>query len=300
MTKREKQKLIKGVLTVVCIAILAALWFFLKPGQEELPTYDVPNGTAEIHFIDVGQGDATLIKVGTKNILVDTGDRDADDALFAYLDSKSVTEIEYFVITHYDSDHFANATKVLDNYDVKKVLVPDQVKTTKTYETFIDKVEEQVASKDIEVLNANEMIGEKITVESLELTVLAPLKNNYKDSNDYSVCLMARYGNKRVLLTGDAEKEAEEDIVEKYKGTELECDVYKMGHHGSRTSSSQALLDKATPDYVVVSCGVDNEYGHPHKEAMDRVSGKKVYRTDTQGTIVLSIANDTLTFKTEK
>ena len=300
MTKREKQKLIKGALTVVCIAILAALWFFLKPGQEELPTYDVPNGTAEIHFIDVGQGDATLIKVGTKNILVDTGDRDADDALFAYLDSKSVTEIEYFVITHYDSDHFANATKVLDNYDVKKVLLPDQVKTTKTYETFIAKVEEQVASKDIEVMNANEMVGEKITVESLELTVLAPLKNNYKDSNDYSVCLMARYGNKRVLLTGDAEKEAEEDIVEKYKGTELECDVYKMGHHGSRTSSSQALLDKATPDYVVVSCGVDNEYGHPHKEAMDRVSGKKVYRTDTQGTIVLSIANDTLTFKTEK
>ena len=207
MTKREKQKLIKGALTVVCIAILAALWFFLKPGQEELPTYDVPNGTAEIHFIDVGQGDATLIKVGTKNILVDTGDRDADDALFAYLDSKSVTEIEYFVITHYDSDHFANATKVLDNYDVKKVLLPDQVKTTKTYETFIAKVEEQVASKDIEVMNANEMVGEKITVESLELTVLAPLKNNYKDSNDYSVCLMARYGNKRVLLTGDAEKE---------------------------------------------------------------------------------------------
>ena len=300
MTKRQKQNLIKGVLTVICLIILAALWFILKPGQDELPTYDVPNGTAEVHFIDVGQGDATLIKIGGKNILIDTGDRAADDALFDYLNSKSVKEIEYFVVTHYDSDHFANATKVLDNYDVKKVLVPDQVKTTKTYETFIAKLEEQVASKDIEVLNANEMIGSKLDVEGLELAILAPLKSNYKDSNDYSVCLMARYGNKRVLLTGDAEKEAEEDIVEKYKGTELECDVYKMGHHGSRTSSSQALLDKATPDYVVVSCGIDNEYGHPHTEAMDRVKGKTVYRTDTQGTIVLSIANDTLTFKTEK
>ena len=300
MTKRQKQNLIKGILTVVCLAALAVWWFVIKPMQEEMPTYDVPNGTVEFHFIDVGQGDATLIKVGSKNILVDTGDRDAENTLMTYLDSKSVTEIEYFVITHYDSDHFANATKVLDKYDVKKVLVPDQVKTTKTYETFIAKLEQQVASKDIEVLKANEMIGNKLDVESLELTVLAPLKNNYKDSNDYSVCLMARYGNKRVLLTGDAEKEAEADIVERYKGTELECDVYKMGHHGSRTSSNQALLDKATPEYVIVSCGVDNEYGHPHKEAMDRVKKLKCYRTDTQGTILLSIANDVLTFTTEK
>ena len=300
MTKRQKQNLIKGILTVICLAALAVWWFVIKPMQEEMPTYDVPSGTVEFHFIDVGQGDATLIKVGSKNILVDTGDRDAENTLMTYLDSKSVTEIEYFVITHYDSDHFANATKVLDKYDVKKVLVPDQVKTTKTYETFIAKLEQQVASKDIEVLNANEMIGNKLDVESLELTVLAPLKNNYKDSNDYSVCLMARYGNKRVLLTGDAEKEAEADIVERYKGTELECDVYKMGHHGSRTSSSQALLDKSTPAYVVVSCGVDNEYGHPHKEAMERVEGLVCYRTDKQGTILLSIANDVLTFTTEK
>ena len=298
MTKAQKQKVIKGILTVVCLGILALLWFVILP--EDKPEYDVPNGTAEFHFIDVGQGDATLIKVGDKNVLIDTGDRDAKEKLFDYLDTHGVSQIEYFVVTHYDSDHFANATELLDKYDVKKVLVPDQVKSTKTYETFIIKLEQLVDSKEIEVLNANEMIGSIIKVDSLEFSVLAPLKNNYKDSNDYSVCLMARYGNKRVLLTGDAEKDAEADIVEKYSKAELDCDVYKMGHHGSSTSSSQALIDKLTPESVVVSCGAGNDYGHPHDEAMDRVSGLNIYRTDTQGTIVLSIANDNLSFKTEK
>lgn len=297
MTKKQKQNLIKAILTVVCIVILALLFF---PNQEERPTYGVPTGTAEFHFIDVGQGDATLIKIGEKNVLIDTGEKSAKDDLFEYLDTHAVTEIEYFVVTHFDSDHFANAVSVLDTYDVKKVLIPDQVKDTNTYKAFIAKLEEQVASKDIEVLNANEMIGSVIAVDSLEFTVLAPLKNDYDDSNDFSVCLMARYGNKRVLLTGDAEKDAEADIVEKYGVSVLDCEVYKMGHHGSRTSSSQALLDKATPDAVIVSCGMNNKYKHPHKEAMDRVAGLEIYRTDIQGTIVLSIANDILSFETEK
>jgi len=297
LTKRKKQKLIKGGLTLVCLVILALLWFIFKPEQE---VYEVPKGTAELHFIDVGQGDATLIKSGDKNILIDTGEYDAKEALFKYLDKCNVKEIEYFVVTHFDSDHFANATDVLDSYDVKKLIIPDQVKTTKTYEKFISKVEEQVKSKDIEVLNANEMIGEKLDVEGLELTVMAPLRNDYDNSNDYSVVLMARYGNKRVLLSGDAEKEAEKDIVEKYNSLSLDCDVFKLGHHGSGTSSSQELLDLATPSYVIASCGKDNKYGHPHKEVLERTKGMKLYRTDEQGTIIISIANDEITVKTEK
>lgn len=328
MTKKQKQNLIKGILTVVCLAVLALIWFVFpkdeapstdgissQSNQSSIvqddsqgdggqkpndPDNDAPSEAVEFHFIDVGQGDATLIKVGDKNILIDTGDAGARDELFAYLDSHEVTEIEYFVVTHFDSDHFANGTKLLDEYDVKNVIVPEQVKTTKMYETFIAKLDEQVIDGKIEVYNANTMIGEKLNIEDLELTILAPLKNNYKDSNDYSICILAKYGNKKVLLTGDAEKAAEADIVEMYNQSDLDCDVYKMGHHGSRTSSSQGLLDKATPEIVIVSCGLDNKYGHPHKEAMDRVQGLTVYRTDTQGTIVLTIVNDILSFTTEK
>ena len=298
MARSKKQKKIKFILTVICLIILAVLWFVIKPMLE--PTYEVPSGTAEFHFIDVGQGDSILIKEGNTNILVDTGDRDAKDELLGYLDDHGVTVIDYFVITHFDSDHFANAVDVLDKYDVKKLVIPDQVKTTKMYETFMAKAEEQTENGLIEVLNANDMVGQNLVSDPLEVKVLGPLKNDYDDSNDYSIVLMARYGNKRVLLTGDAEKEAEEDLVARYMSSDLDCDVYKLGHHGSRTSSSQELLDKATPSVVVVSCGKDNKYGHPHPEAWNRVEEKERYRTDEQGTIIVSIANDEITVKTEK
>ena len=298
LTKRQKQMIIKGILTVVCLGILALLWFVIMPLFEE--TYEVPEGTAQFHFIDVGQGDATLIMIGDKNILVDTGERSAKDTLIDYLDEHDVETIEYFVITHFDSDHFANAVDVLEEYDVVNLVIPNQVKDTKTYESFIAKAEEQSEAGDIEIILANDIVGDEINVNELALTVLAPLKEKYDDSNDYSVVLMARYGNKRVLLTGDAEKDAESDIVAEYSARDLDCDVYKMGHHGSRTSSSQALLDKMTPEYAIVSCGAGNDYGHPHSEAMDRVNGLEIYRTDTQGSIVLSIANDEISVVTEK
>ena len=297
MARSKKQKKIKFILTVICLIVLAVLWFVLRPEQEN---YEVPNGTAEFHFIDVGQGDSILIKEGNTNILVDTGDRDAKDELLGYLDDHGVTVIDYFVITHFDSDHFANAVDVLDKYDVKKLVIPDQVKTTKMYETFMAKAEEQTDAGLIEVLNANDMVGQNLVSDPLEVKVLGPLKNDYDDSNDYSIVLMARYGNKRVLLTGDAEKEAEEDLVERYMSSDLDCDVYKLGHHGSRTSSSQELLNKATPSIVVASCGTDNKYGHPHTETWERVKNLEKYRTDEQGTIIISIANDEITVKTEK
>ena len=296
MSKTKKQGIIKWVIGAILLIGLAIYWFVIKPDSV---TYDVPDGTAEIHFIDVGQGDSTLIKVGDKNVLIDTGENSAKNALFTYLDNHSVTVIDYFIITHFDSDHFANATAVLETYDVVKLITPDQVKTTKMYETFMAKVEEQVESGLIEPICANDMIGQSITLADLEIKILSPL-DDYSNSNDYSIATLIRYGNKRVLMTGDCEDDAEEDIVARYSKDDLDCDVYKLGHHGSRTSSSQELLDKATPDYIIISCGLNNDYGHPHSETMERVEGKETYRTDTQGSIVLTIANDELTFETEK
>ena len=296
MSKRTKQSMIKWIIGAILLIGLAVYWFVIKPGST---TYEVPSGTAEIHFIDVGQGDSTLIKAGDKNVLIDTGENSAKDELFTYLNNHSVTVIDYFIITHFDSDHFANATAVLETYDVVKLITPNQVKTTKMYETFMAKVDEQEDAGLIEPIFANDMIGQSVTIDDLEIKILSPL-DDYSNSNDYSIATLIRYGNRRVLMTGDCEEASEEDIVARYSKDDLNCDVYKLGHHGSNTSSSQALLSKATPDYIVISCGLNNDYGHPHKETMERVEGKQIYRTDKQGSIVLSIANDELTFKTEK
>ena len=269
-------------------------------GGEDTPNYEVPSGTAEFHFIDVGQGDATLVKVGDKNILIDTGEKSSDNKVLDYLNDCAVTKIEYFIVTHFDSDHFGYATKVLEEYDVINLIIPNQVKTTKMYETFMDKVEEQLDSGEIEVILANDIICEKIDVNGLEMVMLAPLKEKYSTSNDYSIALTLRYGNKKVLITGDGEEEAEAEILKAHDASVLNCDVFKLGHHGSSTSNCQELFDKVTPEIVIISCGLDNSYGHPHKETLERIEGMIAYRTDLQGSILMSISNDVITFKTEK
>ena len=207
--------------------------------------YEIPEGTAQVHFVDIGQGDAILIMADSKTMLIDTGEKDSDNVLINYLKAHNVTKLDYFVITHFDSDHFGEAVEVLNNFEVVNVLIPDQEKTTKMYESFIEALEND---ESINVIFANDIVGESFGMGQLNIDVLAPLKNNYKDSNDYSITMLVRWGNIKFLLSGDAEKEAEEDIVETYTRLQLDCDVFKAGHHGSRTSSSQALLDKATPE----------------------------------------------------
>ncbi|MBO5286522.1 MAG: MBL fold metallo-hydrolase [Clostridia bacterium] len=315
MSKRKKQKLIKGVLTVIAIIALMIIWLLKPSNGGNRGNYDVSEGSAEFHFIDVGQGDATLIIVDGKNVLIDTGDKEARDALTDYLDSHGVDEIEYFVITHFDEDHYGVASHVLKNYDVKNVIMPNQVKEGTTYEAFIETLGEQQADKGVNVMNASEYIGKTISVggreavrdengneiekarNGVKFKILAPLGEEYEDSNDYSIVMMAQFGNKKVLLTGDAEKKSEAEIVKAYDMIALDCDILKVGHHGSITSTTNELLTKAQPEIAVISCGKDNEYGHPHPEVvarLEKIDGIEIYITAEHGSVVFTIADDTI------
>ena len=138
---------IKVIIGIICVVFFALFWFVIKPMMS--PIYEVPNGTAEMHFIDVWQGDSTLIMVGEQTVLIDTGEKDAKNALLNYLDEHSVTVIDYFIITHYDSDHFANAQTVLETYDVKTLITPDQTKSTNMYKNFFAVAKEQKSAKKI-------------------------------------------------------------------------------------------------------------------------------------------------------
>lgn len=257
--------------------------------------YVDPNGDEmAVHFIDVGQGDSTLLQTPQGSVLIDCSVPEYGDDIVEYLNSVGVTELEYFIITHPDEDHMGAAAYVIENIDVKNVVMNGQTKNTKFFEKTLDAMEE----KGIEgiIVEPNDVL----TVGALQMRILGPQRLDFSDAewNNASIIIHATYGNRAFLFTGDAEEEGEEDLLDAYRGS-INCDVFSAGHHGSRTSNSPALLEAATPEYVVISCGEGNSYGHPHQEALDAFAdvGATVFRTDKDGTIVFVTDGDALTKK---
>ncbi|MBQ2809544.1 MAG: MBL fold metallo-hydrolase [Clostridia bacterium] len=313
--KRLKRKIITTLIGIIIALIALAIAYFMGGSDEEKPpeNYDIPEGSIEYHFIDIGQGDATLIMVDEKAILIDTGDRGSDDRkkLTDYLDKMNITELEYFIATHPDADHIGSAAYVVENYDIKNVILSPKEHTTQTYTSFIEAIE---AKEQINVIVADQdEIGKKYNVGELEMTILGPLDTedySSKDMNNPSVVIMARWGNTKVLLTGDAEKEAELKLVEKY-GASLDCDVLKVGHHGSDSSTHSAdpengiangFLHYVKPEIAIISCGTGNKYEHPHQVTLDELAkyNVEVHRTDHEGSIVLVSDGTNITLKEAK
>ena len=297
-SKRRTRKLFKSVLSLILVVLA---FFIYKCYQPEKESYEIPEGSAEFHFIDIGQGDAELILVDGKAILIDTGDIGSEyrKMLTDYLDRLNITELEYFVATHPDSDHIGSAAYVVENYNVKNVIMSPKEHTSKTYENFISALEER---EYINVINAQDKLGESIFVGELEMKILGPIGSySADDNNNPSVVIMARWGNTKVLLTGDAEKEAESRILAEYKDF-LDCDILKVGHHGSKTSTQRSFLKYVKPEYAIISCGEGNKHEHPDSLVLDILKeySVEVYRTDLQGSIVATTDGESITFKTEK
>ena len=290
MAKRRKKSKAKGIATavVVLIAVLVGLFFgkdAIFDGLTDKSSDPVSGGEVQFHFIDVGQGDAALIRTEKGDILIDAGTNSSEDELKAYLDRLGVTDIEYAVFTHPHEDHIGGADMVLNTYNVKNVVLPDATATSKTFERMMDAIEAEKCG----VIEATP--DKTFTVGELTCTILAPISTSYTETNDYSVVIRADYGETSVLFTGDAETHSEEEMLERYrfKGL-LDCDILKAGHHGSDTSSSQAFLDAVTPVYAVISVGEGNTYGHPIQAILARYEAMKaeILRTDKEGDIVFT------------
>lgn len=253
-----------------------------------------PNGAEmAVHFLDVGQGDCSLLQTTEGSVLIDCSVPEYGDDIVAYLNAQGVTELEYLIITHPDEDHMGAAAYVINNMTVKTVVMNGQEKTTKFFENTLDAME----AKDVEGIIVQP--GDVLKVGSaLQLTILGPQRLDFSEAkwNNASIVIHATWGDRAFLFTGDAEEDGEADLLEKYASV-LKCDVFSAGHHGSRTSNSLALLQAADPDYVVISCGEGNSYGHPHEEALDVFEkvGATVYRTDKDGAIVFVTDGETLT-----
>lgn len=286
--KKQINKKLFGMVVSLIIMAAAALPVAEKTvtddGASRLEVLDESSGglepaSAEVHFIDVGQGDATLIKCGDEAMLIDAGENDKGTAIQLYLKKQGVEKLKYLVLTHPDSDHIGGADVVITKFDIEKVFMPDYEKDNKTYEEVLGSLQDKYMEAYVP------RVGEAYSLGGGEFTILAP-NGSYEDSNNSSIALLFRSGESKFLFTGDAEEEAEADMLQ--NGLSLRADVYKAGHHGSSTASTKALLEAVDAKYVVISCGEGNSYGHPHAEVLNnlRAMGTKVYRTDEQGSVV--------------
>lgn len=243
----------------------------------------------EVHFFDVGQGDCTIITQGDHAMMIDAGDNDKGTAVQAYLNYLGISSLEYFIMTHPDADHIGGADVVLYKFDCDTILMPDKEVDTRTYDDVI----QAMKSKNYTAIHPQ--IGDIYSFGDASFTVLAPVRQ-YSDNNNNSIVIKMTHGENTFLFTGDAEEEAEMDILA--EGLDVSADVLKAGHHGSSTSTSDDFLEAVSPEYAVISCGEDNKYGHPHAETMNkfRQTGVTVYRTDEQGTVIAASDGSTITW----
>lgn len=267
----------------------------VQSGQEEkaakAPDTSKPEGTLEVHYIDVGQGDATLIKCGSHAMLIDGGNNNKGTTVQLYLKKQGVESLDYVIGTHPDADHIGGLDVIVYKYNCEKVIMPDYEKDTRTYQELVDVIHD----KNMKITYP--VVGEQYALGEAKFTIIAPNSNSYGgNANDYSVAILLEYGKNRFLFTGDAEKISEAEMLT--NGIDISADVYKVAHHGSRSASTQEFLNAVHPKYAVISCGEGNSYGHPHAEVLNRLRsmGVEVFRTDEQGSIIASSNGENITW----
>lgn len=292
MAKRTSKKDKKVIIIILAIAVLAVAFSRLAP-----ETWDslfkkagvsdsvVTDAAMTVSFIDVGQGDCTLVYSPDNGvILVDSGEADKAQTVINYLNSLGIETIDYCVVTHPHSDHMGSMAQIMSEFNIENLIIPElseiNIPTTKTYENFLLSAEE----------NADEIIpaqaGTTYSVGDIALSVLGPVSQN-EDLNNMSVVVKIEYKESSFLITGDCSFDEEDELMENDYNA-LESDVIKIGHHGSSGSTSADWLEAVNPQIGVISVGSDNSYGHPTKTVLDRLDDFDIeyYRTDVVGTVV--------------
>lgn len=299
---------------IIVVGILATYFVYVTYLKEDGPEISggtgdieigaVVDGQVAVYYMDIGQGDATLIVAPTgEKMLIDAGksqhpsyEVDTDDLFSEY----GIDELDYFVITHYDYDHIGSGKNVLDQCEVKNILAYDYEPTSATGQ----KLQTAFAEEKGAALLSPER-GYTFTMGGVHFEVLSEkiteANRDKSNENDNSICLMMTYGDTKFLFTGDGEEDREEELIENY-GKKLDADVFQAGHHGAKNANTKEFLDLVTPDCTVFSCGEGNKYNHPTEDALDHVDDHSEYilRTDRHGTVLITSNGKKINYQTEK
>ena len=268
---------------------------FFSPDTESTDSkHELPAGASlSVHFLDVGQADAALVLCAGEAMLIDGGNTADSQFLYSYLDAQGIDHLDYVVCTHAHEDHVGGLAAALNACTADVIYAPVQSYESKAFHDFL----KYAAAQDISVTVPEP--GSQFDLGSAEVQILGPQKE-YEEPNNTSLVLRVVFGEASFLFTGDAEREAEQDMID--AGVSLSSTVLKVGHHGSDTSTSYVFLRGVMPEYAVISVGEGNSYGHPDDAVLSRLrdAGAAVYRTDMQGTIVAESDGESVAFATEK
>lgn len=247
------------------------------------PALEDISGKMIVHYIDVGQGDAILVQVNNKNLLLDSGPKSGKDALLNYISKLKIEKFDYVIATHPHEDHIGNMADIIKKYEIDAFYAPKAETTTKTFEKMIDSLK----NKDLKINSIKAGINSVDLGTGTKVSIYSPNKDKYDNLNNYSPIIKIQFGSNSFLFTGDAEKEVEKEVLN--TNVDLKADVLKIGHHGSSTSTSEAFFRAVSPSISIISLGIDNSYGHPHKETLKLLKDNKIkiFRTDKDGSIVI-------------
>lgn len=296
-----KKKTVKRILILLFIAIAYVYSTYqntdktvnnntIKQRKTE-STLKESSNNLDVYFLDVGQADSILLSNNGHYMLIDAGNNEDGPKLVNYFKSLGITKFDYVIATHAHEDHIGGMDDIIKNFDIGTFYMPDLITTTKTFEDVLDALSEK------QIAFETPTIDQEFSFSDTKITTLY-VNNEAKNLNDSSIVLRLKHGTNTFLFTGDASTKVEKQLLNK----NIASDVLKVGHHGSRYSTSKEFLNKVNPQYAIISVGTNNTYKHPHDETLKKLNDKKIiiYRTDQEGTIVAESNGNIIKFKTIK
>lgn len=269
-------------------------WVLEEQSQTEETDQEIQEqtgGSLRVDYLDVGQGNAILVRSEGENMLIDGGPRESSSFVVSYLKQQGIEKLDYMLISHFDEDHLAGAVGALYNFPVETLITPDYETDSSIYDSY----KEGAAQAGCQALHP--ALNQEFPLGSSSFRIISPTAYGHRDENQDSVGILLENGGDSFFIGGDIGLEGEKEILE--AGVDIQAEVMLMNHHGSHVS--REFFQAVDPDYAVISCGEGNSYGHPRQDTVELLEEFQIplYRTDKQGTIIAVSTGDGITFSQE-